>query len=56
MATKRKGVGKPPKKPKRTASLKTWENYDKRVKEYHKRHAQKTADARKKEALIKRYS
>ena len=50
MATKR------PKRPKTTASLTVWQNYDKRVKEHDRKIAEKKRDKAKKAALIKRLS
>ena len=41
-------MAKKPKRPKKSSSLTTWENYDKRLREYE--HAKK-----RKEALIKKH-
>ena len=43
---------KMPKKPKRSASLKTWENYTKKVAEVKKKNAKLESDKKKKERLI----
>jgi hypothetical protein len=55
MAIKRK-LPKHPKKPKASASLGTWERYDMRVKDWHKRCNEILAEKKKKETLIKKYS
>lgn len=58
---------RPPKKPKQSASVKVWENYDKRYKDWQKKEADKQRDykcrisgiesaKKKKESLIKKYS
>ncbi len=55
MAHKRK-LPKHPKKPKASATLRTWENYDVRVKEWQKRCNAILHEQSKKATLIKKYS
>jgi hypothetical protein len=45
---------KHPKRPKQSSPLSTWERYDARCKEVDKINATKAAEAKKKEALIKK--
>ena len=47
---------KKPKKPKHSASVATWEKYDQRVKEWHRKCAAIKAGKKKKESLIKKHS
>lgn len=47
---------KAPKKPKRSASLKVWERYEERVRNWQKKENQKVADERKRQSIIKKYS
>ena len=47
---------KKPRKPKASASLATWERFDQRVKDWHKKVADKKNAKKKKETLIKKYS
>ena len=46
---------KAPKRPKKTATLKQWENYDKKMKEHHAKVNGIGAAHKKKESLIKKY-
>jgi hypothetical protein len=43
-----------PKQPKKSASLKVWENYQAKIKEIDKHNAKIDADEKKKEAMIGR--
>lgn len=43
-----------PKKPKATASLATWEKYDKRCKEIDKENNERERDKKKKQSIIER--
>ncbi len=52
MATK---LPSPPKKPKESAPVSSWENYDKRHKEWASKCAKIKAGHKKKEALIKKH-
>lgn len=45
-----------PKKPKRSASLKVWENYRDRCKAVDKHNAQVKSELKKKEAIQKKFS
>jgi len=47
---------KAPKRPKRSASLQTWERYDVRVNDWRKKVSDKQAAIRKKNTLIEKYS
>lgn len=47
---------KKPKKPKASASITTWERFDARMKEWHKRVAAAKSAVSKKASLIKKYA
>lgn len=47
---------KAPKKPKRSASIKVWENFDKKMADHKKKVSAIEAAKKKKESLIKKYS
>lgn len=47
---------KGPKKPKQSASAKTWEKFDERYKAWEKKHKEKITLENKKKALIKKYA
>lgn len=53
---KAKRYPKHPKKPKASATLRSWENYDIRVKDWHKRCSEIDQEKRRKETLVKKYS
>lgn len=46
---------KAPKRPKKSASITAWENYDKKMKAHHAKISGIGAAHKKKEALIKKY-
>lgn len=47
---------KKPTRPKRSSSIKTWENFDKRMKEWEAKKRAIDAAIKRKESLIKKYS
>jgi len=51
-----KKLPKKPRKPKASASLKSWENFDTRMKNWHKKCSDIKNGAKKKESLMKKYS
>lgn len=55
MAKKRK-LPKKPRKPKASAGLSTWQNFDERVKNWKKKCSDITNGHKKKEALVKKYA
>ncbi len=49
-------IPKAPKKPRASASLSTWERYDQRVKDWHKKVSAIHHAEKKKSSLVKKYS